>query len=401
MYDLIVVGGGPAGSMCAREAAKRGLDVVLIEKESTPGTKMCGGALSPRIIDALDFDISSIIQHEMHTAIVYSPSGKKIVVVREKSNGLLVKREEFDSFLLEKARESGVEVVDSTKVIEVEQLRRGVRVLSCGDSFKGHILVGADGVNSTVSRKLGNRERWPNERIALCIAANIPLSPAEVRRIFSSPESQGNLAIEMYPWAIEYGYGWCFPKRDEISIGLGYKLNHGILNLRVAWKNFIRRFEEEKGIKLEISTTRARRVPLAKFDRRTFSRRTMLVGDAAGLASPITGEGIYYAIRSGIIAGEVAYEVVRDKDPMHIHTYEERLKQELKTEFSAANFVANLVYKSKEKIELICELAENDPILQDYMIDLALGSRSINRIRLDITKRMLRHYPLKSLRLLR
>ena len=401
MHDLIVVGGGPAGSMCAREAAQRGLDVVLIEKESTPRIKMCGGALSPRIADTLDFDISPVVQLEMHTAFVYSPSGNKIVIVRKNSKGSLVKRDEFDRYLLEKAREAGVEIIDDTRVIEVEQLKRGIRVLSPGDSFKGHILVGADGVNSTISRKLGIRERWSNDRIALCIAANIPLSSKEISQILCPPEAQGNLAIEMYPWAIEYGYGWCFPKRDEISIGLGYKLKHGILNLRDAWKEFIHRFEEEKGIKLEVQTKKACRVPLAKFDKRLSSRRTMLVGDAAGLASPITGEGIYYAIRSGIIAGNVAFEAVRDKNPLHIQRYEQRLKEEMKTEFSAANFVANLVYTSKKKVDLVCELAEQDPILQDYMIDLALGSRSINRIRFDITKRMLSHYPLKSLRLLR
>jgi hypothetical protein len=73
----------------------------------------------------------------------------------------------------------------------------------------------------------------------------------------------------------------------------------------------------------------------------------------------------------------------------------------MNTEFNAANFVARVVYKSRRNVETICELAENDPILQDYMIDLAIGSRSINRIRFDITKRMIRHYPLKALKLLR
>ena len=154
-------------------------------------------------------------------------------------------------------------------------------------------------------------------------------------------------------------------------------------------------------MKLDLSRRSAHRVPLGKLDKRLTSRRTMLVGDAAGLVSPITGEGIYYAIRSGMIAGQIASEAVRDKNPLHVREYDRRLKKEMKTEFSAANFVSNMLYKSKDKVEIICELAENDSTLQDYMLDLALGTRSINRIRLDITKRMLLHYPLKSLRLLR
>ncbi|MFW9918417.1 MAG: geranylgeranyl reductase family protein [Candidatus Thorarchaeota archaeon] len=401
MYDLMVVGGGPAGSTCAREAARKGLDVVLIEKEEVPRDKLCGGALSPRIINTLDFDISSVVQHDMHCAIVYAPSGRKIVIVRDDAKGFLVKRDEFDTLLLDKARDAGVEVVDGTEIKSVEQIRKGIRILSHGDSFKGHLLVGADGVNSVVARSLGMRTKWPPERVALCIAADIPLPPDEIQRILAPDESQGNLAIEMYPWAIEYGYGWCFPKRDEISLGIGYKMKHQISNLRDAWKGFVRRFEEEKDIKLDIPKHSAHRVPLARFDKRLTTRRTMLIGDAAGLVSPITGEGIYYAIRSGIIAGQVAFEAVQDKNPLHVALYDHRLKHEMKTEFNAANFVSNLAYKSREKVELVCELAENDPILQDYMIDLALGARSINKIRFDITKRMLRHYPLKSLRLLR
>lgn len=101
-----------------------------------------------------------------------------------------------------------------------------------------------------------------------------------------------------------------------------------------------------------------------------------------------------------MLAGQVAYETVRDKNPLHVRTYEQRLKQEMKTEFSAANFVSGIAYKSEKKINIVCELAEKDPRMQDLMIDLALGARSISKIRMDLTKRMIRHYPLKALRLL-
>jgi geranylgeranyl reductase family protein len=401
VHDLIVVGGGPAGAICAREAALRGLNVLLIEKSSLPRDKLCGGALSPRVSQILDFDISSVIERDMHCAIVYAPQGRKINIVREDAKGYLVKRRDFDFFLVQKAKEAGANIIDGIKVQAVEQLRTGVRVLTHGDSFKSHILVGADGVNSTVARHTNIRKGWPSERVALCVAADIPVSPDDIDRILTIEGQEGRAAIEMYPWAIEYGYGWCFPKSDEISLGIGYKMKHQVLNLRSAWTRFVERFEREKDIKLEMTNRRAFRVPLGKLNQRITTRRTMLVGDAAGLVSPITGEGMYYAIRSGQIAGQVAYETVKDKNPLHIRVYEHRLKQEMKTEFSAANFVAGLAYDSEKKIELICDMAEKDQIMQDYMIDLALGSRSISKIRIDITKRMIRHYPLKALRLLR
>lgn len=401
MYDLIVVGGGPAGSMCARKAASQGLDVLLLEKERVPRKKLCGGALSARVTEVLDFTIQSVVQHEIHCALVHAPSGRKVTIVRDDTKGYLIKRSEFDSLLLDRARSAGVEIIDGADVLAVEQLKKGIRVLTSGDSYRGRMLVGADGVNSTVGRAVGLRERWPDDRVALCIAADIALPAAEIQRVMSSESTGGHLAIELYPWIMEHGYSWCFPKRNEISLGIGYTLKYGVQNIRDAWKKFVERFEREKDIVLDIDRVRAHRVSLAKFDGRLATRRTMLVGDAAGLASPVTGEGIYYAIKSGLIAGQVASEVVRNKDYRLIRAYENRLKGELKTEFSAANFVSSAVYKSYRNVNLICELAEHDPIMQDLIVDFALGTRSISKVRLGITKRMIMRYPLKALKLLR
>ncbi len=401
VHDLIVVGAGPAGAMCARRAALRGLDVLLLEKFELPRDKLCGGALSPRVKTLVDFDISPVVERDVHCAVIHAPSGRRIDIIREDARGYLVKRSAFDYFLVEKAQEVGVDVIDGTKVLSVEQLKTGIRVLTHGDSFKAQLLVGADGVNSIVARKVDIRKRWTPDRVALCIGADIPITPSEINRILSIDKPSGRVALEMYPWAIDYGYAWCFPKSDEISLGLGYKMGNKVLDLRTAWTNFVERFEKEKDIKLKIANRRAYRVPLGKLNQRITSRRTMLVGDAAGLVSPITGEGMYYAMRSGILAGQIASETVKDKQPLHVRVYEHWLKQEMKTEFNAANFISSTVYKSRKKIELVCDLAENDPIMQDYMIDLSLGTRSISDIRMDITKRMLKHYPLKALRLLR
>ncbi|MFW9850148.1 MAG: geranylgeranyl reductase family protein [Candidatus Thorarchaeota archaeon] len=401
MHDLIVVGAGPAGTMCAREAALRGLDVLLLDKFELPREKLCGGALSPRVKTLVDFDISPVVERDVHCAVIHTPSGRRIDIIREDARGYLVKRRNFDYYMTEKAREAGVDVIDGTKVLSVEQLKTGIRVLSAGDSYKAQLLVGADGVNSIVARQVNLRKGWPADRVALCIAANVPISPSEIDRILTIDEQPGRVSIESYPWAIDYGYAWCFPKSDEISIGIGYKMGKKVLDLRSAWTKFVERFEKEKNIKLEIANRSAQRVPLGKLNQRITARRTMLVGDAAGLVSPITGEGLYYAMRSGQLAGQVAYETVKTKSPLHVRVYEHRLKQEMNTEFSAANFVSSIAYKSKKKIELVCDLAQNDPIMQDFMIDLALGTRSISDIRKDITKRMLRHYPLKALRLLR
>ncbi|MFW9809868.1 MAG: NAD(P)/FAD-dependent oxidoreductase, partial [Candidatus Thorarchaeota archaeon] len=146
MYDLTVIGGGPAGATCARIAANAGLDVVLLEKAIHPRSKPCGGAIGPYALRILDLDISSVIDRTFHAAIVHTPAGKNVVLTSQELTGHLVKRDRFDAYLLQKAKDAGVEVIEGKEVVGIEQLRKGIRALAVGDSYKSHFLVGADGV---------------------------------------------------------------------------------------------------------------------------------------------------------------------------------------------------------------------------------------------------------------
>ncbi|MBE0526582.1 MAG: FAD-dependent monooxygenase, partial [Candidatus Thorarchaeota archaeon] len=101
--DLLVIGGGPAGAVCARRAALNGLDVVLVEKDHHPRPKPCGGALGPRTIAALDYDLSHLIERKFQAAKVHRGSGKTSTLTRKDLEGYLVKRNVFDSFLIDKA----------------------------------------------------------------------------------------------------------------------------------------------------------------------------------------------------------------------------------------------------------------------------------------------------------
>ena len=123
VYDLTVVGGGPAGATCARRAAEAGLDVVLLEKAYHPREKPCGGALGPQSIRILDLDISSVIERTFNAAIVRTPSGKKVTLTSEGLIGHIVTRSKFDAYLLQKAVDAGVEVVQGVEVVGLEHLR--------------------------------------------------------------------------------------------------------------------------------------------------------------------------------------------------------------------------------------------------------------------------------------
>jgi geranylgeranyl reductase family protein len=400
MHDLMVVGGGPAGASCARAAALGGLDVLLIEKEVHPREKLCGGALTNRITGLVDFDIEPAIEVSFTGGRLFSRMGTHLdFTIDERFSGYLVKRPKFDEYLIEKAIEAGAEVVQDTKAVSVEQTQSGIRVLTLGDSYKAHLLVGADGVNGIVAKQLGLRDRWDPKKVGLCISADIPIDEKEIIRSMSLSASGESVRVDVHFGLLAWGYGWCFPKKDELSVGIGTRMDMAG-NLRDHWKSFVKKVEEEMGLKLNLSKQSAFRVPLGVSKTPLVARRTMLVGDAAGLVSPLSGEGIYYAIESGIIAAKVACEAAEMKKPSHVTEYGRRVRKGIIKELSAARYLADILYKSIENIDLMLRIVEEDLVMRRYLIELLAGVRSFVAIRRDMMKRMVTKHPLKALKLI-
>jgi geranylgeranyl reductase family protein len=397
VHDLLVIGGGPAGSTCARRAAERGLDVVLIEKEYHPREKPCGGALSPRAKDLLGFEITNAIEREFQAALIYTPAGKQILLTRDGFNAYLVKRNTFDDFLLEKAKRAGVEVIQGSKVVAIEQLRRGVRALSVGDAYKAHLLVGADGVNGITGRQLGIRNGWDSESVALCLNAEFPMDSSDIERAMVTEDNQQTV-INLYFGLVAIGYGWCFPKRDSLNIGIGCRMDKAA-NLRDRWSALVARIESSKKIKLQATKKASARMPLGGAKNRIIARRAMLIGDAAGLVSPISGEGISYAIESGILAADIACKVVAEKSAKCVIEYEQRLKHGVVRELEALRTIARILYGSMANIDIICEIAEKDSVLRGYMTDILTRSRPHSDVVDRMLRRMILHHPLKTIRL--
>jgi geranylgeranyl reductase family protein len=397
MHDLLVIGGGPAGATCARRAAKGGLDVVLIEKDVHPRDKPCGGALSPRAIELLGFDIKDAIERAFQAALVYTPTGKKTILTRDGFEAYLVNRSEFDRILLERARQAGVEVIQGTKIVAIEQLRKGIRALSVGDSYKGHLLVGADGVNGITSRRLGIRKRWEPKSVALCINAEFPAESSDLESVMTIKGYEQNV-INLFYGLVNTGYGWCFPKRESLNIGIGCRMDSAS-NLRYKWNSLIKQIERSKKIKLDISKKTSARVPLGGGKDRIIARRTMLIGDAAGLASPVSGEGISYAIESGLLAAEIACEAVAEESPLRLREYEQRLRHGLVSELKTLRTFARVIYRTRWNIDLLCGISESDSVIREYMTDILARTKPDSDIMSKIRNRMLLRHPVKSIRL--
>jgi geranylgeranyl reductase family protein len=392
--DLIVVGGGPAGATCARRAAQLGLEVLLLEKANHPRRKACGGGVTVRAKDALDFDLSSAIEREAYGVRIYSPSGLILEQSGPEPSGFTVRRESFDSLLLQKAREAGAEVIEGTKVEDATEKSDSVVAVTEGCTYKGRLLVGADGTNSIVARRTGIKTRWRDDEVGLCIEASVPMDPSEISRIVYEKS-----LIEIHFGPVLYGYAWAFPKKTEFSLGIGVRVSK-MRNLKDAWKRFVSSFEERHSVKCDLQDTIAARLPLRGKIRDTCSKRVMLVGDAAGYVAPVTGEGIIYAIESGKIAAEVANEELAKGVSANASSYESRCKKAFNQDLAIAQSLANILLKSNKNMEIACQAAHTDQILLEYVRDLVMGIKSYKEARNQIIKRLLQNHPRKTLSLI-
>jgi flavin-dependent dehydrogenase len=170
-------------------------------------------------------------------------------------------------------------------------------------------------------------------------------------------------------------------------------------NLQQKWEEFVAMIEGEKGIEFDVSNRVSYRVPVGDKLNRYIARRGMLIGDAAGLVSPFTGEGISYAIQSGALAAKVASEAVESKSPLHIVEYDNQLKKTIGQELMDTRWLTGILNKSHKHMELMFQIVAKDPVMQMYMTDIVSRVTTLSDVRVQIVKRLLSKHPLKALRL--
>ncbi|NHJ12185.1 MAG: geranylgeranyl reductase family protein [Candidatus Thorarchaeota archaeon] len=397
--DLIIVGGGPAGASCARRASKLGLDVLVFEKAVHPRRKACGGGLTLRVSESLDFDISSVIEREQDGLRLHSPSGIMVENHRKEITGHTVRREDFDHLLLKKAQEAGADVIQNTKVTDVIEEASSVSVIVNGERETAKLVVGADGVNSTIARKSGLHERWKDNEIALTFEASVPMDPADILRISGSSEHHEHIFIDIFFGATPLGYAWAFPKRNEYSLGMGAMVSV-MSNFKESWGRFVHEFEEKYNVECDLSQQTATRIPLGGLIPNLCSKRIMLAGDAAGFVAPATGEGIHYAVESGIMAAEVAQGIVEGRADVTTASYAKLCKDTIGKDLRIGRFLQKLLFKSTENMERFIRMCEKDEVMKEYSLELVMGYVPFKTSRLRMTKRMLRKHLGQAIRLL-
>lgn len=327
-YDGIVIGLGPAGSTAAAGLARGGAAVLALEREALGRPKVCGGGLSAKIARILDPAFHNVVEATVREVRLAFRGQEQARVVLDGPVAYMVRRERFDRFLAEQARAARAEIHDREGVLSVTEDKDGVEVTTARARYRARYLIGADGVNGVTAQRGGRRLAWSLE-------SEVVAAPA------ASCALDGALVIDT--GCVPGGYGWVFPKRDRLSVGMA-GMTHRLGRPRALFG----RFADDVAVGPALAGCRIPRpvgYPIPLFTEAPASTRRMVrVGDAAGLVDPFFGEGIYYAVRSGQLAAEAVLRCVAGDGPGLLE-YDRRIAEEFTPEFEAARTLARLVYR--------------------------------------------------------
>ena len=329
-FDVVVIGCGPAGNTVAYRLASAGVRVLMLDKEALPRHKVCGGGLSEKALREAPFSLSPVLDYRVGAALV-AYDGAHPVRCERSGIGAMAQRAVLDGFMAQKAEAAGA-VLHERESLESFEPRNGLlEVRTSRGAFTARVLVGADGVYSRVRKQL-----LPRATPRLVPAIEALLWPAPDMLDLVGDSCIFDLGV------IPAGYGWVFPKRDHLNIGL-YRFfkRTDNLDMRGLLEAFVARYRVLRGY--ERIAVKALLVPVAPVARRLASHGVVLVGDAAGLADPMFGEGIYSAIRSGNLAADAIVSTLQGKGALS--SYDRRMRG-LRFDLAAARLAAALFYSS-------------------------------------------------------
>jgi geranylgeranyl reductase family protein len=351
-YDAIVVGLGPAGAMASLELASKGANVIGLDKEGFPRYKPCGGCISTKVERVLNTDISEVIEDTVYGATFTYKSGRRLDIISDKPVGYNVMRDRFDSLLVQRARSAGAAIVEKKKVSGIKENGDRVEVICAdGDVLSARFVIGADGAGGFVGRDYFSMK--PKE-CAVSITAEVPY---ERERL---PEARQRLYIDF--GSVPHGYGWIFPKEKFLSVGMA----GDSAKVRGDIKKFFNSFVQSHYIIKDFDVTErvGWTVPIFYDKMPGVARgRVIVAGDTGHLVDPFLGEGIYYAIKTGIAAGRAVCDALnlgRDS----LSEYQEWIEEEIYPEFRAAMKLSGLIYNHPRLWYSILE--KDTEIMQRY-----------------------------------
>ena len=314
--DALILGGGPAGSSCAGELVRHGLDAVVLDKATFPRDKVCAGWITPAVlqtlqIDPLDYARRRVLQpiSAFRTGLI---DGRALQTQYGRTVSFGIRRCEFDDYLLAR---SGARLRLGEALQSLE--RRGSQWIVNGN-VATPMLIGAGGHFCPVARRLG-AQLGADEPTVVAKEIEFALSPAQAEQCRVRGDTP-----ELYFCRDLKGYGWCFRKGEHLNVGLGREVASGLAEALARFCDFLKR---EGRIPLDLPDSFHGHAYLRQGHggRKLFDDGVLLVGDAAGFAYPQSGEGIRPAIESGLIAAATIIEARQDYSAQRLRAYQRRL----------------------------------------------------------------------------
>ena len=290
-FDVLVVGAGPAGSATAIHLARGGARVLLAEKARFPRDKPCGGGLTGRALRALPCPVDPVVEHVVDRFELRLRYGPRFERAGDEPMILMTQRKRLDAHLAEQAAAAGADLRDDSRVDDLEAGADGVEatVNGRGRSVRADVVVGADGANGIVAKAVGLGREIVR---GVALEGNVSWGELEPDRY------RGRAVVEL--GVVPGGYGWVFPKGDHANLGVGGWGSEG-----PRLRGHLERLAAAHGVSVDaLSDVKGHRLPMRPLGTSPATGRVLLIGDAAGLVDPLSGDGIYEAFVSARLASE-------------------------------------------------------------------------------------------------
>jgi geranylgeranyl reductase family protein len=356
-YEVAVIGSGPAGAMAAYYLAKNGITTVIIEKDTLPRYKTCGGGLVYRGRRRFPFDISSVVEREFNQMNVYMEGEQKMLTSQRDVPVIsMVMRDKFDNFLVEKAIEAGAVIKQNHKLTNITFGKTQALHTSQGD-IEARFIIAADGALSPTAKLAGWKE---TRKLIPALEYEVEVKQEDFERL--SKEVRFDMD------SIPAGYAWSFPKENHLSIGIA-----STKRTRIDLKAYYKKYLQKLGIN-EIISEKAHgyQIPISPRTDGFYRKNVFLIGDAAGFADAVTAEGISNSLWSGELAAEAIIEA--QLDPAKAGAiYQQKLEKELLPELLTSEKAAKWFYSFRIIRNML--LRKYGDYAINFMTDLYIGER--------------------------
>ncbi len=387
IYDVAVVGAGPAGATAALRLGSAGLRVLLLEKAAAfPREKPCGGGITARALGRLPHlrsVLDEISVHALGKMYLESPDGTGMEYEDPAGEAILylVRRIEFDAALFRRAA-NVAEVAMRAVVRGLKIGAEGVEI-ECADGrrFGARMVIGADGANGVVARQSGLRTGEVHGQYAIDMMEETPYAELDTEH-----RDRVTLLLSLQS---SYGYGYLFPKRTHLNLGFGsgpeYFNEHVRGRAKEHHQAFVERMRERGWVRGQSrpENYRAFPIPISGPLDRTYADRVLLAGDAAGMVNAFSAEGIYFAMVSGDLAAETAIEAVRAGrfDAAQMSRYQTAWEREIGGELRHSVRIQRRLFTERGRVNSLMHRAQKDPKLLRLLCGYAMGFATYEQLR--------------------